>query len=112
MVDLPAEPEMRIRSQSSARWRRYGTQRLFSHLGLTAGFATHRRVESGAYNAMDQIALARAQRGRHHRHPALSSRLRTGTSLQDQAPCKTIVHHGAIATDDGGSGTWSSKGCS
>lgn len=102
-TDLPPSLEMRIRSVAAPRWRRWrNAAAAVLILGLTAGFATHRRVESGAANAMDQIAL---------RLDGSSAVVLTGTLLcRDcelehrygiKAPCKTIGHHGAIATDDG-----------
>ncbi|MGE3957390.1 MAG: anti-sigma factor [Vicinamibacterales bacterium] len=102
-TELPPGLEMRVRAVAAPRWRRWQTAAAaVLVLGLTAGFATPRRVESGAANAMDQMAL---------RLDGSSAVVLTGTLLcRDcelehrygiKAPCKTIGHHGALATDDG-----------
>ena len=101
---VPPGLEARVRSVAIPRWRsRYATAAaavLF--VGLSAGFAGHSTVGRGAANAMDQMAL---------RLDDSSTVVLTGTVLCRDcelehrygivAPCKTIGHHGAIATDDG-----------
>lgn len=101
---IPPGLDARVRSVAAPRWRRrYATAAaavLF--IALSAGFAGHGRVERGAANAMDQMAL---------RLDDSSAVVLTGTVLCRDcelerrygiaAPCRTIGHHGAIATDDG-----------
>lgn len=102
-TDLPAGLETRIRAAGAPRWQPWKTAAAaMLVVGLSAGVATHQRVGSGAANAMDQMAM---------RLDESSAVVLTGTVLcRDcelerrygvKAPCKTIGHHGAIATDDG-----------
>ncbi|MBS1817601.1 MAG: hypothetical protein JSU08_06710 [Acidobacteria bacterium] len=102
-TDVPEGLETRIRAAGAPRWRPWrAVAAAVLFVGLSAGFAMHQRVESRAANAMDQMAL---------RLDGSSAVVLTGTLLcRDcelehrygiQAPCKTIGHHGAIATDDG-----------
>lgn len=102
-TDLPAGLETRIRAAGAPRWQQWKTAAAAMLIvGLSAGVATHQRVGSGAANAMDQMAM---------RLDESSAVVLTGTVLcRDcelerrygvKAPCKTIGHHGAIATDDG-----------
>ena len=100
---VPPGLEARIRTMAtprSQRWRAVAAAAIV--IGLPAGIATHNRVESGAANAMDRMAL---------RLDDSSTVVLTGTLLcRDcelehrygiKSPCRTIGHHGAIAADDG-----------
>ncbi|MGE3842934.1 MAG: anti-sigma factor [Vicinamibacterales bacterium] len=101
---IPSDLEARLRLAIAPRWRPWHLTAAAAVLivALWAGLAAHGRIESGAANAMDQMAL---------RLDGSSPVVLTGTLLcRDcelehrygiQAPCKTIGHHGALATDDG-----------
>jgi hypothetical protein len=102
-VALPSHLEARVRGALAPRWRPWAAvAAAVIVLGLGAGAATHRRVETDAANAMDRMAL---------RLDDSSAVVLTGTLLCRDcelerrygitAPCKTIGHHGAVATDDG-----------
>lgn len=102
-TDVPASLETRIRAGGAARWRPWQAAAAAVLLvGLFTGFATRHRVEHSTANAMDQMAL---------RLDDSSAVVLTGTVLCRDcelerrygitSPCKTIGHHGALATDDG-----------
>jgi hypothetical protein len=102
-ITVPPHLEARVRGALAPRWRPWAAAAAaVLILGVTAGVATHPRVDRDAANAMDRMAL---------RLDDSSAVVLTGTLLcRDcelerrygiKAPCKTIGHHGAIATDDG-----------
>lgn len=103
-IGVPPGLDARVRRTIAPRWRPWtAAAAAVVVLGLAAGAVTHTRVERDAANAMDRMAL---------RLDDSSAVVLTGTLLcRDcelehrygiKAPCKTIGHHGAIATDDGG----------
>jgi hypothetical protein len=101
-IDVPPDLEPRVRAAIAPGWRPWKMAAAVLVLGLATGVSTHSRLETGAANAMDRLAL---------RLNDTSAVVLTGTLLcRDcelehrygiKAPCKTIGHHGAIATDDG-----------
>ncbi|MGE3958172.1 MAG: anti-sigma factor [Vicinamibacterales bacterium] len=102
-VDLPAGLEARVRASIAPRWQPWKlVAAAVLVFGLAAGTIPHNRVERNAANAMDSMAL---------RLDDSSAVVLTGTVLcRDcelehrygvEAPCRSIGHHGAIATDDG-----------
>lgn len=102
-TDIPADLDARIRAAGAPRWRPWrAVAAAMLVVGLSTGVAVHQRIERSTANAMDQMAL---------RLDDSSAVVLTGTVLcRDcelerrygiKAPCTTIGHHGAIATDDG-----------
>ena len=102
-VIVPTELEARVRGALTPRSRRWtAAAAAILVLSASAGIISHARVERDAANAMDRMAISLDDS---------STVVLTGTLLcRDcelehrygiKAPCKTIGHHGAIATDDG-----------
>jgi len=102
-IAVPPGLDARVRRTVAPRWRPWRVAAAaVALIGLAAGAVTQGRVERDAANAMDRMAL---------RLDDSSTVVLTGTLLcRDcelehrygiKAPCKTIGHHGAIATDDG-----------
>ena len=105
-IDLPTGLEARVRQATTARWIRprvwLPAAAAAVILMVLAGGAASGRVETGAANAMDQLALRLDGSSEVVLHGVLLCR---DCELEHrygiEAPCKTIGHHGAIATADG-----------
>lgn len=105
-VELPAGLDARVRLATAPRWTRprvwLPAAAAAILLTLLGGGVLRGRVESGAANAMDQLALRLDGSSEVVLHGVLLCR---DCELEHrygiEAPCRTIGHHGAIATADG-----------
>lgn len=105
-VDLPPGLEARIRTATAPGWTRWNrgvpATAAAVLLMLLAGGAAGGRVETGAANVMDRLALRLDGSSEVVLHGVLLCR---DCELEHrygiEAPCRKIGHHGAIATADG-----------
>jgi hypothetical protein len=104
-VPLPEGIEARVRLATAPRWRQpafWLPAAAAVILMVLVGGMVRERVETGAANAMDQLALRLDGSSEVILHGMLLCR---DCELQHrygiEAPCKQIGHHGAIATADG-----------
>ena len=105
-VDMPAGVEARVRLATASRWTRprawMPAAAAAVFLTLLAGGVMRGRVETGAANAMDQLALRLNGSSEVVLHGVLLCRdCELERRYGVEAPCKKIGHHGAIATADG-----------
>ena len=105
-VQVPEGLEARVRRAIAPRWTRprawLPAAAAAVILTLLAGGVMRGRVETGAANAMDRLALRLDGSSEVVLHGVLLCR---DCELEHrygiEAPCKRIGHHGAIATADG-----------
>jgi hypothetical protein len=104
-VPVPDRLEARVRLATAPRWTRpraWLPAAAAVILMVLAGGVVRGRVETGAANAMDRLALRLDGSSEVVLHGVLLCR---DCELEHrygiEAPCKTIGHHGAIATADG-----------
>ena len=105
-TDTPAGLEARVRAATAPRWSRprvwMPAAAAAVLIALLGTGALGGRVETGAANAMDRLALRLDGSSEVVLHGVLLCR---DCELEHrygiEAPCKKIGHHGAIATADG-----------
>ena len=104
-VPLPNGLDAHVRLATAPRWTRprvWLPAAAAVILMVLAGDAVRGRIETGAANAMDRLALRLDGSGEVVLHGVLLCR---DCELEHrygiEAPCKKIGHHGAIATADG-----------
>ena len=104
-VDMPEGLEARVRLATASRWTPRASLAAAAAaviLVVLAGGVMRGRVETGAANAMDRLALRLDGSSEVVLHGVLLCR---DCELEHrygiEAPCKTVGHHGAIATADG-----------